>query len=444
MKNNHIFTLIINCFSLIFSAILLYFNYDIIAYLLIAFVLIVDILIYTSDIDIRYKLLSGKKSIIYAVVDNLNVINLYYGYRMTKNITNKVYKIIKEKVGNKGIVKKYDNYFIIIINFQNKNELNYLISRINNDIDLLYDDELVSLNLRCGIHICDDEDYNSNENRASIACEMAKKEQIDYYKYYDDLDIEDELNEKKILNNLVNALKNNDFEIFFQPKYDYKNNIVVGSEALVRLRQNDNIVAAKEFIDIAEKYGFTVYLDKYVLKEVCKKINELKKDNIKFNTISINVSRKTLCQNNMIEYYESILKKYNIDKNDIELEVTERNEDSYTSLVEKIHELSKKFNVSIDDFGIGNSSLSMLMENHIKTVKIDRQFIIDKSENGRKLLNNIIKLIKELDFNIIAEGVETIEQQEYLKSKGCNIIQGYYFSKPLTFNEYKNLLDRRS
>ena len=172
------------------------------------------------------------------------------------------------------------------------------------------------------------------------------------------------------------------------------------------------------------------------------KINELKKDNIKFNKISVNISRNTLGQNNMIEYYENILKKYNISKEEIEFEVTERNENGYTPLIDKIHTLSRKFNVSIDDFGVGNSSLSMLMEDNIKTIKIDRQFIIDGTENGRKLLNNMIKLIKELKFDIIIEGVETKEQQEYLKSKGCNVIQGFYFSKPVPFDEYKEMLTR--
>ena len=144
----------------------------------------------------------------------------------------------------------------------------------------------------------------------------------------------------------------------------------------------------------------------------------------------------------MIEYYESVLKKYNIDKEDVEFEVTERNETGYTSLVDKIHDLSRKFNVSIDDFVIRNSSLSMLSENKIKTIKIDRKCVIDESESGRKILNNIIKLSKDLGFEIIAEGVETKEQQDYLKSKGCNVVQGYYYSKPLSFEDYENMLKK--
>ena len=439
MKNKY-GVLIINFISLIASIVLLYFDYDIIGFILIAFTLIIDILIYMSDLSIRYNNIGKHKSIIYAVIDNQDIYALYYGKNKTRSIINKVYKIIKNEINSKSIVKKYRDHFIIIVNSTNRNELVSLVTRINNKAENIIKDDLFSISISCGIQVCDKEDYNTNENRASIACNMAKNEKINYYSFYDNEDVETQLKEKKILYNLVKALKNNEFEVYYQPKYDFKEKKIVGSEALSRLRQNGEIVPAKEFIDIAEKYGFTTYLDKYVLKEVCKRINELKKDNVKFDVISVNVSRNTLSQKQMIEYYEAVLKRYNIKKSEIEFEVTERNENGYVSLVDKIHELSKKFNISIDDFGIGSSSLSMLMERNIKTVKIDRQFIVDKSENGRKLLNNIIKLVKELGFNIVAEGVETLEQQEYLKSKGCNVIQGYYFSKPLTFNEYKEIL----
>ena len=135
-----------------------------------------------------------------------------------------------------------------------------------------------------------------------------------------------------------------------------------------------------------------------------------------------------------------MFKKYDIKKNDIELEVTERNTSGYNTPFVKIRELSKKFNVSIDDFGVGNSSLSMLMEDKVKTIKIDRQFVIDKTESGKIILDNMIKLIHNLGFEIVAEGVDTEEQKEYLKKKGCNVIQGYYFSKPLSFEDYKNEL----
>lgn len=442
MKNNHLEIILINCLALIISMALLHMNYSSSAYILIILLLLLDILIYVMSTSIRYSLMNNKKAILYLVIDNLNIMNLYYGNDRTNKIINKVYKILKNEVKKNSIVKKYKDHFIIVTNYVNKNELIGLVSKININTESLLNDEMFAINLRCGIQICDKNNYNDNENKAIIAYNNAIRDKLEYYSFYDDADAETLLNEKMVLDSLVKALKNNEFEVYYQPKYDYKEKKIVGSEALARLMCDGKIVPAKDFINIAEKYNFTVYLDKYVLKEVCRRINELKKENISFNTISVNISRNTLGQNKMLDYYENVLKRYNIDKKDIEFEVTERTENGYTSLVDKIHTLSRKFNVSIDDFGIGNSSMSMLMENNIKTVKIDRQFVIDESENGRKLLNNMIKLIKELNFDIIVEGVETKEQQEYLKSKGCNVIQGYYFSKPLSFKEYKDMLNR--
>ena len=186
----------------------------------------------------------------------------------------------------------------------------------------LINDEMLSMNLRCGIQICDSDDYISNENKAIIAYNNVLKDQLEYYSFYDDSDAETLLNEKIVLDKLVKALKNNEFEVYFQPKYDYKENRIVGSEALARLVHDGKVIPAKDFINIAEKYNFTIYLDKYILKEVCKKINELKKDNIPFNIISINISRNTLAQNKTLDYYENVLKKYNISKKEVEFEVT--------------------------------------------------------------------------------------------------------------------------
>jgi EAL domain-containing protein (putative c-di-GMP-specific phosphodiesterase class I) len=216
---------------------------------------------------------------------------------------------------------------------------------------------------------------------------------------------------------------------------------IIGSEALVRLVKDGKIVPAKDFIDVAEKYQFTVPLDKYVLIETCKYIKELKSKKIKFNCISVNISRNTLCDDNMLVYYTNILNQYDIKKNEIEFEVTERDSSESIDLSDTIHELSKKFNVSIDDFGTGLSSLSMLSESRIKTIKIDRKFVVDKSESTRKILDNIIKLASSLGFDIVAEGVETKEQVDYLKKKGCNIIQGYYFYEPMSFEEFVKVLE---
>ena len=416
-------------------------NYIMLTILLILLVLLNIVHILSRITKFRYSLIPHKKTIILANIDNQSILRLYYGRKKEKEAIDKILDIIEDNTKNGTYIKKYGNRFLIITQYTNTPEIISIINKINEGVSKIFEDDFFTLTLRFGIQLCDEEGFNSNLNKAFIACSNAKREKMSYYSIYDDEDVETQLKEKKKLIELVKSLKNHEFEVFYQPKYDYKEKKIVGSEALVRLVQDGHVVPAGEFIEVAEKHGFTTYLDKYVLREVCKKINELKRDKVEFNTISVNVSRNTLCEEKMLEYYASMLDKYDIKKKDIEFEVTERSENGMISSEDKIHELSKLFNVSIDDFGVGNSSLSMLVESKIKTIKIDRQFIIDESEKGRTILNNIIKLIKELGFEIVAEGVETEEQKEYLTKRGCNVIQGYYYSRPLTFDEYKKALE---
>ena len=420
-----------------------FLEYEFFIRMLLIIVLVIDIFFCMYiNIQLRYLLLRGKKAIIYADVSNSKLIKLYYGNDISNKIFNDIYDVIEKCVKRGCVKRKFKSHYAILIKYDNKHEIIDLVNKINNEIHKINYNDLVHLTIKFGIQLCDDESYEENENKAELACNLAKNNLLNIYRFYSESDGESQIEEKKMLNILIKALKNNEFEVYFQPKFDNKLNKIVGSEALVRLKQNGKIIPAKDFIDIAEKYAFTVPLDKYVLKEVCKKIKELKKKKLTFNTISINVSRSTISEENMIEYYMKTLEEYDIKRGDIELEITERDSNSSGDLTNVVHELCKKFNVSIDDFGIGNSSLSMLSENKIKTIKIDRKFVIDESESGRKILNNIIKLSKDLGFEIIAEGVETKEQQDYLKSKGCSVVQGYYYSKPLSFEDYENMLKK--
>ena len=434
--------MIIDILLLVASTIVLYIldctNYIMFVLLIL---LILNIYLLThNNLRFIYWISQNKKTLVCADIDNKKLIKLYYGNKKEKELIKKVQKIIKKNVkGNGYFTKKTSDQFLILLIDKSKIESINIVNKIFNETKKILNDELFSLTISFGIHTCDEEDFGIDEDKTIIACNTAKKDVLSVYSFYDDEDIENKLKEKKILDNLVTSLKNNEFKIFYQPKYDVKEKKVIGSEALARLVNNGKIVPAKEFIDIAEKYDFSSYLDKYVLEEVCKDISEFKKEKLDFNRISINVSRTTLCDKSIVEYYESILKKYNVNNHDIELEITERNTTSEDDniILKRIHEVGRRFDISIDDFGIGNSSLSMLMEERIDTIKIDRKFIIDDSDDGRKLLSSMIKIIKELGFSIIAEGVETKEQEEFLKNRGCNIIQGYYFSKPLTLEEYK-------
>ena len=416
-------------------------NYIMLTILVVLLILLNAVHILSRITKFRYSLIPFKKAIIIANIDNQSIFKLYYGRKKEKDAIKKIVDVIEDNTKKGTYIKKYGNRFLIILNYTNTPEIISIINKINEGVSKIVEDDYFTLTLRFGIQLCGDEGFGSNLNKAFIACSNAKRERMSYYCIYDDEDVETQLKEKKQLIEFVKSLKNHEFEVYYQPKYDYKEERIGGSEALVRLVQDGHVVPAGEFIEVAEKHGFTTYLDKYVLREVCKKINELKKDGVDFGTISVNVSRNTLCEEKMIEFYSNMLEKYDIKKKDIEFEVTERSENGIVPSDAKIHDLSKLFNVSIDDFGVGNSSLSMLVESKIKTIKIDRQFVVDETEKGRKILDSIIKLIKDLDFEIVAEGVETEEQKEYLTRRGVSVIQGYYYSRPLTFDEYKRALE---
>ena len=271
---------------------------------------------------------------------------------------------------------------------------------------------------------------------------IAKNDRNIFYTIYEDKMVYDMVESKTILDKLINAVENDLLEIYLQPKFDCKTNKMIGSEALLRLKENNKFISPAVFIPIAEETGFITTIDSYVFEKVCKIINEFKSNNIFIGPVSINVSRKKIEQFNLVEEYEEIMKKYNIKKDEIELEITEGTILSDNTIIQKVIKKIKKskFKLLVDDFGTGYSSISMLKSLDIDGIKIDRSFIIDETEKGKEILKYVVKLGKSLNLSLTAEGVETKEQLDYLKKLNCDIIQGYYFSKPLAIEDFKKFI----
>ena len=203
-----------------------------------------------------------------------------------------------------------------------------------------------------------------------------------------------------------------------------------------------------KFIPIFEKNNFIIKLDEYIFEKVCKDIKKLKNQIEKMPTISINISKETLKENNFLDNYLKILSKYKVNASEIELEITEgvavNNELDIKEILTNIK--SKGFKISIDDFGTGYSSLNMLQIMPIKIIKIDKSFIdkINRFNNNQNLIEVIMMIAKKMNLKTVAEGVELKEQVEYLKSVKCDLIQGYYYSKPIKleeFIEYINMMN---
>ena len=250
----------------------------------------------------------------------------------------------------------------------------------------------------------------------------------------------------KIIKNILEkdfeeGVKNNEFKIFLQPKFDIKTEKIVGAEALIRREKNNKIIMPNTFVPEYEKINIITKLDMFVFESMCKKLKEWKNKGYELITISINQSRKVLYNKNNVNELEKIIKIYGVDPKLIELELTE------TAVVKdikrakeaerKVHSLG--FKVSMDDFGVGYSSFYMLKNINIDILKIDKSFSDEVMEDkrGRIILESIIDMSKKLEIKTVAEGIETKEQVEYLRKIGCDIIQGYYFEKPIQIEEFE-------
>lgn len=245
--------------------------------------------------------------------------------------------------------------------------------------------------------------------------------------------------------NLSQGIENEELILFYQPKYNTKLDKIVGFEALARWPQQDGtMVSPDEFIPIAESNGMIVPLTLSLFKQACKQIKQWRNTIDLNGRIAINLSARHFQQVDLVKDLTHCLASHNISGRTIELEVTESammdNPDFALTQMIKLKELG--FTIALDDFGTGHSSLSYLKKFPIDRLKIDRSFIIDitSSEQDRNITSTIIQLAKYLNIEVIAEGVETKEQAYLLHVMGCQVIQGYYFSRPIPASDVINLI----
>lgn len=256
-------------------------------------------------------------------------------------------------------------------------------------------------------------------------------------------------NEIAYANDMETAVKNREFVVYMQPKVNLKNNKIEGAEALVRWRKEDgSIIYPNDFIPIFERNKSVTLLDFYVYEEVCRYIRERLDAGLPAVNVSVNVSRVHLYAiDAIIDKIASLIKKYNVPPHMLEFELTETSftdkVDDTIRLMSKLRELGAK--VSMDDFGSGYSSLNVLTKLPLDVLKIDKEFLRDfETDSEEKIvIPSVIAMAKKLKLDVVCEGVETIEQVEFLREINCDYAQGYYYSKPVPQEEFNKLLDKR-
>lgn len=286
-----------------------------------------------------------------------------------------------------------------------------------------------------------DRDIEQLCNNAMLACDMLGEESENKIAFFDVELNNQRIWERKVEDDLDRALTNKEFQVYLQAKIQTKKETLAGAEALVRwIHPEDGFIPPNKFIPILEKNGFITKLDDYMLEEVAALQAKWIAQGRKIVPISVNVSRAHFTRSDLAEHIAAIVDKYHVPHDVIELELTESAFfDDKKLLLDTVKKLRDSgFCVSMDDFGAGYSSLNSLKEMHIDVLKIDADFFrgVDEQERGQLIVSEVIDLAKKLDMKIVAEGIESREQVDFLTEQECDLIQGYFFAKPMPAEEF--------
>ena len=302
----------------------------------------------------------------------------------------------------------------------------------------------IKYNFAFGVYLVTDRNISTRimGDGAGIARASIKGNALENIGFYDQ-NIKDTLKSKRnIEDKMGSALKNGEFVMYLQPKYNIPDSAIIGAEALVRwIDPEKGIIPPNDFIPVFEKNGFVVKIDQYIWECAARQIRHWLNEGLPAIPISVNVSRIHLTDSGFVDKLESIIKKYNIPRELLELEITESIENVN---INEMIQLAKDsgFRLLMDDFGSGYSSLNTLKSTPFNVLKIDRSFLSSSMESsrGQKIISHTIAMSRDIGLELIAEGVETKEQADFLSGCGCNLAQGYFYSKPVPVDMFDKLL----
>jgi len=391
-------------------------------------------------------------AVLFLDLDRFKQINDTLGHAVGDNLLVEVVQRIQSLLKNKDILARYggDEFVITLTNIHHPREAVHLAEMIIQLLEQPFKVEdqnlYVSTSIGISIYPHDGDDTEVLLTKADKAMYFAKQNGRGQFSFYFD---ELQTDSKRVLlldNELRKAIENDSFELHYQPKVSVTTGAIVGVEALVRW-QNEKLgfVSPGEFIPYAEETGLIIPISECIINRACQDYLKLKSKNIKNMPIALNISSIHFHQSNFIESIMQILERNNCPAHYFEIELTERTVmNSEKETIRKLVLLKQLgFKLSIDDFGTGYSSLSYLVQFPLNYLKIDRSFIqhICSLDDKQAVVDAIIQMAHRLHMKVIAEGVEQREQVQLLRKMGCDMIQGYYYSKPLPLDEFIEFLE---
>ncbi|MBQ7954328.1 MAG: EAL domain-containing protein [Lachnospiraceae bacterium] len=370
-----------------------------------------------------------------------------FGVNKGQELIEKFYAALKKEMKRHEVMAHQENAeFGLLLVYTENAQLEERIQRLENILNAV----LPGMKVYFGVGVYwvspGESDVEQVYNNAMIACEMLGEEAENKIAFFDVEMNNQKLWERKVEDDMDRALLNREFQVYLQPKISTLDERLGGAEALVRwIHPTEGFIPPNRFIPIFEKNGFILKLDDYMLEEIARVQAAWLAEGRKLVPISVNVSRAHFTREDLAEHICAIVDKYQVPHSMIELELTESAFfDDKKVLLNTVQKLrAAGFPVSMDDFGAGYSSLNSLKELQIDVLKIDADFFrgADVEERGLLIVSEVIDLAKKLNMKIVAEGIESKEQVDFLTEQECDLIQGYFYAKPMPVAEFVQKYD---
>ncbi len=384
-----------------------------------------------------------KVALLFIDLDRFKEINDSLGHEVGDKVLVEVAKRLKKSIRKEDMIARLggDEFTIIVENVEKEEDVTFLASKLVKIFTkpLVIDGYKLYLSSSIGISIYPDDGKNvaSLLKFADSAMYKAKAEGRGNFQFYSKEMTIQAFEQIVIQSGLKMALENEEFEVYFQPQINVLTHEFSGVEALVRwMHVEEGIIMPDRFVSIAERTGIIVDIDRFVMNKAMIEFKKWEQGGYAPKTLSLNLAVKQLYEKDFIEFLQNAIEQHDFDPKKLELEVIESEiMESPKEAIEILNNISKMgIKIAIDDFGTGYSSLAYLKKFPIDKLKIDRSFVQDlpDDEEDKAITSAIIALAKSLKLELIAEGVETKAQEEFVVKNGCYLIQGYLYSKPLS------------
>lgn len=381
-------------------------------------------------------------------INKFKMINDLFGMSSGDKVLCHVASVLKEQMPENALYcRVHSDVFFFCVEYVKRGDLIKLIEKIRKGI--YKNDFSFDVNTSFGIYLVKDRSTPINLmcDRASLAARTVKDNAMKFCAFYDEQYRTEIVKNTEIEQDMNQALQDHQFVMYLQPKINLSDTKVCGAEVLCRwMHPTKGLIQPNDFIPLFERNGFIIRLDEYMWEQACQTMKKWKEEGKEVVPLSVNISRYHIKNNDLVTSWKRLIKKYQINPDDLTLEITETffydSEDLYDVLKE-LQDLG--FCLEVDDFGTGYSSLNLIRNVPVDVIKIDKGFLDQKlsTDKGKIVISHTIAMAKDLNLGVVAEGVETKEHVDFLRSSSCDMAQGYYFAKPMPLKDFEAMLFKK-